>query len=129
MIFWILLALAVGFWVLSAFVDWDDGARITAVVFTIFTAIMAVFILCTHLTAEGTRQSNLQRQNAIEYKIESKIYYDSFGIKDQDIVDQISNWNEDLVFNQTYQRDFWVGIFIPNIYDEFKLFTYDNLKQ
>lgn len=27
-------------------------------------------------------------------------------------------WNTDLAFKKEAQRDFWVGIFYPNIYDE-----------
>ena len=35
--------------------------------------------------------------------------------------EKIAEYNEEILRGQRYQRDFWVGPFIPNIYDDMKL--------
>lgn len=32
-------------------------------------------------------------------------------------MDEIREWNEDLAYRKAIQRNFWVGIYYPNIYD------------
>ena len=35
--------------------------------------------------------------------------------------EKIAEYNEEILRGQRYQRDFWIGPFIPNIYDDMKL--------
>ena len=35
-------------------------------------------------------------------------------------MNQIQDWNTDLAYRKTIQRNFWVGIYYPNVYDEFE---------
>ena len=62
------------------------------------------------------------------YKAETESYYDEFGLLNKDVIDEIQKWNEDLVFNQEMQDNFWLGIYIPNIYDEFQTIDYKTAK-
>ena len=62
------------------------------------------------------------------YKAETESYYDEFGLLNKDVIDEIQKWNEDLIFNQEMQDNFWLGIYIPNIYDEFETIDYKTAK-
>ena len=34
---------------------------------------------------------------------------------------EIATYNKEVLWHQQYQKDFWIGPFIPNIYDDMKL--------
>ena len=36
------------------------------------------------------------------------------------LMEDIEEWNTDLAYHKQIQRNFWVGIFYPNIYDDFE---------
>ena len=38
----------------------------------------------------------------------------------KEIVDEIQNWNEDIVYRREMQDNFWVGVFYPDIYYDFE---------
>ena len=38
----------------------------------------------------------------------------------KELVSEIQYWNSDLAYRKTIQRDFWVGIYYPNVYDQFE---------
>lgn len=35
--------------------------------------------------------------------------------------EKIAEYNEEIIWGKRYQEDFWIGPFIPNIYDDMKL--------
>ena len=37
------------------------------------------------------------------------------------LIDDIMEWNKDVKFGKKYQKDFWIGSYIPNIYDDFQI--------
>lgn len=49
------------------------------------------------------------------YEIKGDLYKDN-NLKE--IYEKIAEWNTDLAFKKEAQRDFWIGIFYPDIYDE-----------
>lgn len=46
-----------------------------------------------------------------------------------DTTKDIQDYNERLVWRQELQRNFWMGIFFPNIYDEFETIDIDSYRQ
>ena len=69
-----------------------------------------------------------QRYDALTYKSQTESIRDEFGIVNKDYIDEVQEWNEDIASNQRMQRDFWLGIFIPNIYDDFELIDLDSIQ-
>lgn len=129
MIFWLaVIMLIVGAIIAIKSNDWvDTGFNIGLLGFAL-TLILAVSIIVTYSTS-GTRQKVLQNnQAAIEYKIDSGIYSDKMNLLDKDIITEVKNWNAELIMKKDYQRNFWIGIFIPNIYDELEIIEYSRIK-
>ena len=63
--------------------------------------------------------------DAITYKVESGACRDEFGLLNKEVIDEIQSWNESIIYNQKMQNDFWVGVFYPNVYDQFETIDYE----
>lgn len=99
------------------------GAILT--VSAIVAFIMSVILSVNQIYERISLSKYQERYNALTYKIESDSYRDDFGLLNKEVIDEIQDWNEDLTFKKSNQRDFWIGIFIPNIYDEFEMIDYE----
>lgn len=65
-------------------------------------------------------EANKQRYESLVYQAENNLYENDNDLGKKDLADQIQNWNEDLASGKALQNDLWVGIFFPDIYDEFE---------
>lgn len=128
MIFWIFVIVTV-VGVVLLFADYYFGidsfalgasASITSLVSGIIAVIMLIIIISSNLGAQGTKLSNQQTYDSLIYKSQTESIRDEFGIVNKEYIDEVQAWNEDIVKYKNWQRDFWVGIFVPNIYDEFE---------
>lgn len=128
MIFWIFVILLV-IGVILLFADYYFGidsfalgasASITSLVSGIIAVIMLIIIISSNLGAQGTKLSNQQTYDSLIYKSQTESIRDEFGIVNKEYIDEVQAWNEDIVKYKNWQRDFWIGIFVPNIYDEFE---------
>lgn len=131
MLFWIVvIALIVGIW-LSSYSDWywseEVGMPITIISGLLFV-IMLVVIIISHTGVDGYVASNEERYEALCYKAYSEHCRDEFGLLNKEVVDEIQEWNEDVMKYQKLQDDFWVGIFYPNVYDQFETIEYSEIK-
>ena len=135
MIFWIfVIALVVGIvlFVLSDncsfFYNWDTFAIADICISIIAVAVMGVIIAATHVTANGEKLANEQRYDSLIYKAGTESIRDEFGIVNKEYIDEVQAWNEDVIKYKEWQRDFWIGIFIPNIYDDFETIDLENIQ-
>ena len=133
MLFWIsLIVLVIGIVCLCVYdnasfagENWCTFGVIFTVVGALASMIIGVF-MCINLTmADVTKAANQERYKALTYKLESDAYKDEFGLINKSVIDEIQDWNEDVVSNKALQRNFWIGICIPNIYDDFETIDYE----
>ena len=134
MLFWItLIVLLVGISLaIYGNKNWyDSEGSIWTVGFllSIVAGITAIIMLCVIITscvgADAQVERHKARYEALTYKLESDAYRDEFGILNKSVIDEIQDWNEDLVYYKVIQDDFWLGVFHPNIYDEFETIDYE----
>lgn len=91
----------------------------------IIAIIMLIAIICAHLGTDAKVELWREQYKALTYKLESGKCRDEFGLLSKEIIDEIQNWNQDVVYNKSIQKDFWIGVFYPDIFDEFETIDYE----
>lgn len=98
-------------------------------IISMVAAVIMIFVMImNHAGVDAKVKSNQERYEALLYKAGSEESRDEHGILNKEIVDEIQDWNEDVTYYQEIQNDFWLGIFYPNIYDQFETIDYSIIK-
>ena len=120
MLFWIFVIISIAGLVLVFAFDLDNlGVTISAI--GIFGIIASVVILAiNYIGIDGYIARMNTRYETLIYQYENDIYDNDNDLGKRELMVDIQNWNEDLSSGREDQRDFWIGIFVPNIYDQFE---------
>ena len=113
------------------FLYWyDEKFEIGGFVLTVcsvFVIILMLFaIIISHSNVEARLEQKRETYDALTYKMESTTCRDEFGFLSKEVIDEVQEWNKDVRYYQTVQDDLWVGIFYPNVFDEFETIDYES---
>ena len=119
MLFWTFVIIIIAGFVLFTF-DWENlGIAISMI--GIFGIIASVVVLAiNYIGIDGYIARMNTRYETLVYQYENDIYDNDNDLGKRELMVDIQNWNEDLSSRRERQRDFWIGIYIPNIYDQFE---------
>lgn len=124
MLFWIFIAILVGGIIWSCFAgDYSDmyfTSRSVRAIGIAGTLISLVLIMVYHIGAVGYVDAMHARHESLTYQLENDIYDNDNDIGKSELMNQVREWNEDLASNKALQDNFWIGIYIPNVYDQFE---------
>lgn len=140
MLFWlflILIAISIGCFIILEHVSFKHDCT---EVFTTCAAvipglagcvglIVSIVILATnYFGLEGNIAEYKEHYNTIMFEVENKLYDDDVTtVSQRELVKEIQSWNCDLAEKRKIQHDFWIGIYIPDIYDDFEFIPLDGL--
>lgn len=102
----------------------ENSGWVTVVVSGFIMAIMIIVFVSNYIGINAQVEKTKERYNAITYKVESDACCDEFGLLNKEVIDEIQDWNESITYHKNIQKDFWIGIFIPNVYDQFETIDY-----
>ena len=103
--------------------DTDILLEISAIIATLLgmAIIISLCIMAHNYIGLDAKVSGYQnRYEALTYQYENNFYDNDNDIGKKELVSEIQCWNSDLAYRKTIQRDFWVGIYYPNVYDQFE---------
>ena len=95
-----------------------------AFVSTIAVVSMFVIILGNHsIVKEKARRYKVDREYIIA-QLNDENCYNEYGLLEKNLAYTIEDWNDFVKFHKRYQRNFWIGIFIPNVFDDLEPIDY-----
>lgn len=125
MIFWlcvlsIVVCLGLATYVEKRFCKYSWLFITIAFISLIVSIVMLVVIIVKHTNVDAYVAENQMRYEMLVYQYENDIYDNDNDLGKRDLMEDIQEWNEDLAYYREAQDDFWVGIFHPNVYDQFE---------
>ena len=125
MIFWlvvlsIVVCLGLAVYVEKRFHDYSLPFLMIASVGFIVAIIMLIVIIVKNTNVDAYVAENQMRYEMLVYQYENNLYDNDNDLGKRDLMEDIQEWNEDLAYHRKAQDDFWVGIFHPNVYDQFE---------
>lgn len=125
MIFWlcvlsIVVCLGLAVYVEKRFYNYSWLFLAIALISFIVTMVMLIDIISRNTNVDAYVAENQMRYEMLVYQYENDIYDNDNDLGKRDLMEDIQEWNEDLAYYRKAQDDFWVGIFHPNIYDQFE---------
>ena len=128
MLFWLfLIVMVVGvlLLILDAYYlfenDWAINTGLTMVIIGCAVVLTSIIIISiSYIGLDAKVEQYNARYESLVYQYENDIYENDNDLGKKELMDDIQEWNEDLSYYKELQYDFWLGIYYPNIYDQFE---------
>lgn len=121
MLFFIFVAIFVIGLLAAIFTDkWSDlhlAALCTLGVGVSLLVISAIGFATSYIGTDASIAKWETQYESLTYQLENNLYDNDNDIGKKELMDEIREWNGNLAYHKAIQRNFWVGIYYPNIYD------------
>ena len=99
----------------------DIGGAMT-LIFTFVLMLMLAFLGCEYIGTDADLAKNQQHRDFLVAQYKTGIY-DGSVLSQYHLLQQIDEWNCTLAEKQKLTHDYWVGIFVPNYWDDLEYIT------
>jgi hypothetical protein len=112
---------------------YEDSCMLVGIALTLLLGIVVSILgsaaIAANIAPEAELAKELNKRESLIYQLDNEIYdNDDDILGKRDLYKDIETFNSDLAYNKTAQKDFWIGIFYPNIYDKIDYIKYKEIK-
>lgn len=101
--------------------DWAINTGLTMLIIGFLAVLVSiVIIIFSNVGLDAKVERYNARYESLVYQYENDIYENDNDLGKKELMDDIQEWNEDVSYYKEMQYDFWLGIYYPNIYDQFE---------
>ena len=95
---------------------------VIVVIAAIAILISSIILLVNYSMAGGERARLEVEYETLSWEVENQVYHDGGDdvVGKKELYNQVREWNKALARNQYYEKNFWIGIFVPDIYGDLK---------
>ena len=87
----------------------------------IATVVSIIMMSINFIGVDADISKKEQTYKSLVYQYENTVLdWDDDMVGKKELYNQIEKWNTDLAWYKSAQKDFWIGIYIPNVYDQFE---------
>jgi amino acid transporter len=96
---------------------------VIAIALSVIIVIMLFITGMVHAFAPVEQIQLITGRDILVYELEQNIYTDNGDdvVGKKELYNQIREFNANLAYHKALQNNFWVGFFVPDIYDEIEL--------
>lgn len=124
MLFFIFIALFAISVLAIIYTDEMSGWHLLATIAVVLTLtallISTIGLASVYINADASVAKWETQYESLTYQLENNLYDNDNDIGKKELMDEIRKWNGDLAYCKEIQRNFWVGIYYPNVYDNFE---------
>lgn len=100
--------------------DYECACWSISIVTGVIVTVMLFIMSLQYLTVPGQIAVQKATYESLSYQVESNMYDNDNDIGKKELMDQVTEYNVDVQKHKALQRNFWVGIFYPDIWDQFE---------
>jgi len=100
-----------------------DRAGAAAFILGVVLAFMLLAMVINYVGVNAEIAKSIEHHDFLVVQYETGVYKDKPGLGQYNLLKQIDEWNCELIGMQNLTHDFWVGVFIPDYYDNLDLIT------
>lgn len=126
MLLWICIAIFVIGIIMSIVYDnthWCDHLDIRVwfiVIGSVAMLISGIVLGVNYIGKDAYIDIMNERYDILTYQYDNNIYDNDNDLGKRELMVDIQSWNEDLAARRVLQHNFWVGPYVPDIYDQFE---------
>ena len=83
-----------------------------------FIFVSIAMIPAIHITEKADKAELEARYEMLLYQYENKMYESDIEYGKRELMAEITEWNAEVAKGKELQRNIWVGVYYPNIYDD-----------
>lgn len=128
MLLWLLIIVSVVLFLLYFIFDFDIYYFL-AIISAMFASLCISFAVPNHIAVDEQVLAKQEEYKALVYEVENSTFREEDEIVNKIVFDEVRAWNKDIVFKKSIQKDFWFGVFYPDIYDQFETIDYEEFSK